>query len=120
MFCYSGVLGSGVCVFSKHPIVDTHFHKWMVNGYVHKLHHGDWFGGKGIGLCQIKWKGMLLNIYSAHVCLIIKFLSKKYIKICNFSCTLNTIENVMNIMPAALFKPLILLNLLTLLPHLLM
>jgi sphingomyelin phosphodiesterase 2 len=45
------------------------FHKWPLNGYVHKIHHGDWFGGKGVGLCKIKVKNININIYVAHVCI---------------------------------------------------
>jgi sphingomyelin phosphodiesterase 2 len=68
------VFGSGMCIFSKYEIENVFFHQWPVNGYVHKLHHGDWFGGKGIGLCRVKHeKGISVNIYSAHVsiCVII-------------------------------------------------
>lgn len=43
------------------------FHKWPLNGYVHKIHHGDWFGGKGVGLCKIKILNMNINVYTAHV-----------------------------------------------------
>ncbi|XP_069678319.1 putative neutral sphingomyelinase isoform X2 [Periplaneta americana] len=66
-YFYSGVFGSGVCIFSKYVIEDTFFHQWPVNGYIHKLHHGDWFGGKGIGLCKVKCKDITINIYSAHL-----------------------------------------------------
>lgn len=38
---YSGVFGSGLCVLSKYPIVSTLFHAWSVNGYVHRVHHGN-------------------------------------------------------------------------------
>jgi len=64
---YSGVFGSGVCIFSRYLIENVFFHQWPVNGYVHKLHHGDWFGGKGVGLCRVKCKSISINIYSAHV-----------------------------------------------------
>ncbi|XP_011331930.1 putative neutral sphingomyelinase isoform X2 [Ooceraea biroi] len=53
-YFYSGVVGSGICVLSRYPICDVMFHRWPLNGYVHKIHHGDWFGGKGVGLCKIK------------------------------------------------------------------
>lgn len=66
-YFYSGVFGSGVCIFSRYVIENVFFHQWPVNGYVHKLHHGDWFGGKGIGLCIVKCKGISINIYSAHL-----------------------------------------------------
>ncbi|XP_018327472.1 putative neutral sphingomyelinase [Agrilus planipennis] len=66
-YFYSGVVGSGVCVFSKFALCDVLFHQWPVNGYVHKIQHGDWFGGKGVGLCRIKVKNFSINIYSAHL-----------------------------------------------------
>ncbi|XP_018568210.1 putative neutral sphingomyelinase [Anoplophora glabripennis] len=66
-YFYSGVTGSGVCILSRHPIEETFFHQWSVNGYIHKLHHGDWFGGKGVGLCKLKINNFNINVYSAHL-----------------------------------------------------
>lgn len=43
------------------------FHKWSLNGYVHKISHGDWFGGKGVGLCIVRVKDINLHVYIAHV-----------------------------------------------------
>lgn len=64
---FSGVAGSGLCILSKHPIISAFFHSWSVNGYVHRIQHGDWFGGKGVGLCKIKINDHLVNVYTAHV-----------------------------------------------------
>lgn len=66
-YFYSGVLGSGLCVFSKWLIQDVFFHQWSLNGYIHKIHHGDWFGGKGVGLCRIKCGDKLINVYCTHL-----------------------------------------------------
>ncbi|KAK0183466.1 hypothetical protein PV327_001504 [Microctonus hyperodae] len=66
-YFHSGVLGSGLCLLSKYPIQDVMFHKWSLNGYVHKIHHGDWFGGKGVGLCKLKVYNMNINVYVAHL-----------------------------------------------------
>ncbi|XP_060531232.1 putative neutral sphingomyelinase isoform X2 [Cylas formicarius] len=70
-YFYSGVVGSGVCIFSKHFIEEAFFHHWSVNGYIHKLHHGDWWAGKGVGLCRLKIEtdecNYHVNIYSAHL-----------------------------------------------------
>ncbi|GJQ65296.1 hypothetical protein Trydic_g7416 [Trypoxylus dichotomus] len=66
-YFYSGVTGSGVCVLSKYQIQEAFFHRWPVNGYIHKIQHGDWFGGKGVGLCCLKVKEFKINIYSAHL-----------------------------------------------------
>ncbi|KAK3927734.1 Putative neutral sphingomyelinase [Frankliniella fusca] len=66
-YFHSGVVGSGVCILSRYPIHDVLFHQWPVNGYVHKIHHGDWFGGKGVGLCQIYYNDLLIHVYTAHL-----------------------------------------------------
>lgn len=66
-YFYSGVTGSGLCIFSRWPIEDIMFHQWPVNGYVHKIFHGDWFGGKGVGLCHISTNGIHINIYTTHL-----------------------------------------------------
>ncbi|XP_049888179.1 putative neutral sphingomyelinase [Pectinophora gossypiella] len=66
-YFYSGVLGSGLCVFSKWVIQDVFFHQWALNGYIHKIHHGDWFGGKGVGLCRIRYNDKLINVYCTHL-----------------------------------------------------
>lgn len=66
-YFYSGVFGSGLCVFSKHVIHQVFFHHWPLNGYFHKVHHGDWFGGKGIGLCCLKIGDLKVNLYTAHL-----------------------------------------------------
>lgn len=66
-YFYSGVTGSGICIFSKYVIEEVFFHQWPLNGYIHKLHHGDWFGGKGVGLCKLTVNNLSVNIYSAHL-----------------------------------------------------
>ncbi|EYC35244.1 hypothetical protein Y032_1102g3606, partial [Ancylostoma ceylanicum] len=45
-YFHSGFTGSGVCVFSRHPIVSTLTHRYSLNGFAHHIHRGDWFGGK--------------------------------------------------------------------------
>ena len=66
-FIFSGVAGSGLCVFSRFPIISVFFHAWSVNGYVHRIQHGDWFGGKGVGLCKISVRGNIVHVYAAHL-----------------------------------------------------
>lgn len=95
---FSGVFGSGLCVLSKHPIVTTLFHAWSVNGYVHRIQHGDWFGGKGVGLCQILANGHPVNIYIAHVKTALLYLrTENNISVLHLACVssmLNTIGRV--------------------------
>nr|XP_034195527.1 putative neutral sphingomyelinase [Osmia lignaria] len=66
-YFHSGVAGSGICILSRYPIEDIIFHKWPLNGYVHKIHHGDWFGGKGVGLCKLKIHNLNIHFYIAHL-----------------------------------------------------
>lgn len=67
----SGVIGAGLLVLSKYPIVSTLFHAWTVNGYCHRIQHADWFGGKGVGLCRIRIGDRHVHLYNAHVSVII-------------------------------------------------
>lgn len=80
-YFYSGVFGSGLCVFSRYKIISSFFHHWPVNGYVHKIQHGDWFGGKGVGLCKIKIDDQIINFYLAHVSSMTFSILKAYVTI---------------------------------------
>lgn len=66
-YFHSGVIGSGVCILSKSVIVDVLFYPWALNGYIHKVQHGDWFGGKGVGLCTVLHRNLKINLYVTHV-----------------------------------------------------
>jgi len=43
---HSGVLGSGLIIFSKFPIVSTMMRRFALNGDPFKFYHGDWYVGK--------------------------------------------------------------------------
>lgn len=62
----NGIGGSGTCIFSRTFIQDATFHEFALNGYPQKLWHGDWFVGKGLGVCQIDFKGFNIHIYTSH------------------------------------------------------
>ena len=64
---FSGVIGTGVCVFSRYPIIDAFLHQFPVNGNFYALMHGDWFGGKGIGFCLIQHPKQLIHFFAVHV-----------------------------------------------------
>ncbi|XP_043204115.1 putative neutral sphingomyelinase isoform X2 [Amphibalanus amphitrite] len=66
-YFYSGVIGSGTCVLSRHPLSTSLYHRSPVNGFAHMVHHGDWFGGKGVGLCQAHCRGLVINLYITHL-----------------------------------------------------
>ena len=67
MFAFSGVIGSGLCIFSKHPIMETQGFPYTVNGYAHKIHHGDWYGRKAVGLAKLLMRDIRVNVYITHV-----------------------------------------------------
>ncbi|KAK4005005.1 Neutral sphingomyelinase [Daphnia magna] len=66
-YFHSGVIGGGICILSKAKIIDVFFHAWSLNGYIHKIQHGDWFGGKGVGLCTVIYHGLKINLYVTHL-----------------------------------------------------
>ncbi|NXP05933.1 NSMA phosphodiesterase, partial [Thinocorus orbignyianus] len=59
----SGVIGSGLCVFSQFPILDTLLYQYSLNGYPYMLQHGDWFCGKSVGLDRW-WHGSVTTTLS--------------------------------------------------------
>ncbi|XP_026812119.1 putative neutral sphingomyelinase [Rhopalosiphum maidis] len=78
-YFHSGMLGSGMCIMSRYPIIDVHYHSFMLNGYLHMFWHGDWFGGKGIGLCRINVKGFIVDVYTTHLHACYNVSNDKYI-----------------------------------------
>lgn len=66
-YFHSGVIGAGICIFSRSKITDVFFHRWALNGYIHNIHHGDWYGGKGVGLCTVDHHGLKINLYVTHL-----------------------------------------------------
>ncbi|GFS13257.1 neutral sphingomyelinase [Elysia marginata] len=65
-YFYSGAIGSGICVFSKFLITETMFYCFHLNGHPHKIFHGDWFGGKGVGMCSLLIDNLDVNLYCTH------------------------------------------------------
>lgn len=63
----SGVIGSGLAIFSKHRIQDTFLCRYSLNGYPYMPHHGDWFGGKSVGMAVVNMGGLTANVYVTHL-----------------------------------------------------
>ncbi|KPP70534.1 sphingomyelin phosphodiesterase 2-like [Scleropages formosus] len=63
----SGVIGSGLAVFSKHNIQDAFLYRYSLNGYPYMAHHGDWFGGKAVGLVILNVCGLTAHVYVTHL-----------------------------------------------------
>lgn len=72
---FSGVIGSGVCVFSKYPITDIFTYPYSLNGYMYMVHHGDWFGGKSVGYCLIDHPIQPIYLFTTHVRFCIVFVT---------------------------------------------
>lgn len=63
----SGVIGSGLGVISKYKIHDIDFKPYTVNGFPQNVHHGDYYGGKGIGLARIETPVGWADFYTTHL-----------------------------------------------------
>uniref|UniRef100_A0A3B3Z6L4 sphingomyelin phosphodiesterase n=1 Tax=Periophthalmus magnuspinnatus TaxID=409849 RepID=A0A3B3Z6L4_9GOBI len=63
----SGVIGSGLAIFCKHRIHDTFLYRYSLNGYPYMAHHGDWFGGKAVGMAIIQIGNLTANVYVTHL-----------------------------------------------------
>ncbi|KAF4077829.1 hypothetical protein AMELA_G00192610 [Ameiurus melas] len=63
----SGMVGSGLAVFSKHTIQNAVLHQYSLNGQPYKVRHGDWFGGKAVGLVVLNVIGLRVNVYITHL-----------------------------------------------------
>jgi len=66
-FFDNGIIGSGTCVLSKAAIQDATFHEFSMNGYPQKILHGDYFAGKGLGVCHLDYKGLNINVFVSHL-----------------------------------------------------
>lgn len=64
----SGVLGSGMWILSRFPIVESWFVRFSQNGAMFDFHGGDWWAGKGVGLARLEVApGELLDVYNTHM-----------------------------------------------------
>lgn len=66
-YFHSGFTGSGVCVFTRFPIVSTIMHRYSLNGFAHHIHRGDWFGGKVVGMVELEVESFRVNFYTTHL-----------------------------------------------------
>ncbi|CAK9298357.1 unnamed protein product [Gordionus sp. m RMFG-2023] len=65
-YFYTGVIGSGLCILSKGPILNTIIHQYSLNGKPHKIWHGDWFGGKCATLSILQFDSFIIHFYLTH------------------------------------------------------
>ncbi len=64
----SGVVGSGLAIFSVYPIVRTWWLEYGVHGKIQRVFDGDWFAGKGIAAARIEHPHAgPIEIFNTHV-----------------------------------------------------
>ena len=64
----SGVVGSGLAVFSKYPIIEAWWKGFSITGKAHRIFDGDWYAGKGIGAVKIKHPVVgPIDVFNTHV-----------------------------------------------------
>ena len=64
---FSGIFGSGLCIFTCYPILQTFQHRYSPSGWAHMYKHCDWYSGKAIGLAVLLVDCYRLNVYVTHV-----------------------------------------------------
>lgn len=63
----AATVGNGLLILSAHPIVEHYFYRYRNNNPWYKIHQGDWWAGKGIGLARIELPdGCILDFYNTH------------------------------------------------------
>lgn len=63
----AATVGNGLLTLSAYPIVETVFHRFENNNPWYKIHQGDWWAGKGIGLARIRLpSGSRIDFYNLH------------------------------------------------------
>ena len=63
----SGVVGNGLCVFSRFPIVAVYTHQFSVSGGVYEVSDGEMLAGKGIMCCRIQTPEGQITFFNTHV-----------------------------------------------------
>lgn len=62
----AGVVGNGMLTLSAWPIAGTAFHRFVHGSPFYKVHQGDWWAGKGVGLTRLALPGTMLHVYNTH------------------------------------------------------
>jgi endonuclease/exonuclease/phosphatase family metal-dependent hydrolase len=63
----AATVGNGLLILSAFPIVEHYFWRYRTNNPWYKIHQGDWWAGKGIGLARVQLPdGCILDFYNTH------------------------------------------------------
>lgn len=65
----SGPLGSGLALFSLHPIEVVTYMSYALNGHPGKIFDGDWFANKGVGHVRLRLtgSGTTMDVFTTHL-----------------------------------------------------
>ncbi|MFP4321144.1 MAG: endonuclease/exonuclease/phosphatase family protein [Anaerolineales bacterium] len=63
----AGIVGTGLLLLSRYPIIETRFWRFRLNGYPQHFVQGDYFAGKGIGLARVQTPAGELDVYNMHL-----------------------------------------------------
>ncbi|KAL1920253.1 uncharacterized protein VTP21DRAFT_1399 [Calcarisporiella thermophila] len=67
-YFYSGILGSGLVVLSRHRIISSSFHRYSLNGKFLNVLHGDYFSGKCVGSVCIQHPACgIIEVFNTHL-----------------------------------------------------
>ncbi len=62
-----GVIGSGLAIFSRHPIEHSFYRRFTLNGAPDRFWHGDFYSGKGVGGIRVRVAGVPVDVYTTHL-----------------------------------------------------
>lgn len=62
-----GVIGSGLVIFSRHPIEHSFYRKFTLNGAPDRFWHGDFYSGKGVGGVRVRIADIPVDVYTTHL-----------------------------------------------------
>lgn len=69
-FYFHGVIGAGLAILSKWPIVEADMRGYPLNGRPSAFFRGDWYAGKGIASATIQFgpgEGDVVEVFNTHV-----------------------------------------------------
>ncbi|KAJ2966174.1 hypothetical protein NQ176_g10271 [Zarea fungicola] len=68
-FYANGLLGAGLAILSKWPIIESDMRSYPLNGRPSAFFRGDWYAGKGIASAVIQFgpgKGDIVEVFNTH------------------------------------------------------
>lgn len=63
----AATVGNGLLTLSAFPIMEARFHRFQHSNPWYKIHQGDWWAGKGVGLARIRLpSGQRIDFFNLH------------------------------------------------------